>query len=127
LRDDDGRIIAAASDYQLASYLLGGRLARSLGARVSDGAARFFQKLCIHARNTFTTADAARGEDVADKTVREWLKELARAGFVEQFEASKGPRPATWKLADDPPADVSAAKLPSVEVICGADAAGATA
>jgi hypothetical protein len=58
--DADGRLLAAADDYQLARHLLGLPMARQLGGRISEPAMRFLERLreWFGAAEIFTTPDA---------------------------------------------------------------------
>jgi hypothetical protein len=96
--DDDGRIVASTDDYQLARHLVRGPLARLLGGRISDAAIRYHDRLKAWAGGKFTTTEAVKHDRASDRAVRGWLNELADAGAVEQLDAPKGSRPATWKL-----------------------------
>jgi hypothetical protein len=96
--DGDGRIVAAADDYELARHLCGGPLARLLGGTISGAALRFYDRIVGWAAGTFSTADAHRRDRKAPQNVRAWLRELVEAGAVEQVDPPKGSRPATWKL-----------------------------
>jgi DNA primase len=95
--DSEGRLIADGDDYRVARRLVGGPLARLLGGRISDAALRFFDRFVTWAPETFTTTDAVKRDRKTDRAVRGWLRELADAGALEQMEAGKGSRPATWR------------------------------
>lgn len=98
--DGAGRIVATVADYEMARHLCRGPLARLLGGRTSDAAIRFHQRLQSWVVDRFTTTEAAKRDRKASQTVRDWLRALCEAGGVEQIEASKGSRPATWKLLE---------------------------
>ena len=96
--DADGRIVAAADDYELARHLCRGPLARLLGGRLSDASIRFHERMIGWANGTFTTAEATRRDKKAPQNVRAWLRDLAEAGAVEQVQEARGSKPAAWKM-----------------------------
>jgi len=98
--DGDGRIVASLVDYQLARSLTRGPLSRLLGGGISDAARRFHARVSDWAGDRFTTTEAANQDKKSPQTVRDWLRELAEAGAVEQVEPAKGNRPATWTLTE---------------------------
>lgn len=115
--DDQGRLVAAAEDYELAKHLLDKPMGKLLGHCVSDAALRFLDRLRTRVNESpFTTTDAKKGDHASDRAVRGWLSELADAGQVELVELGKGPKPHTWRLTDDRPEESTAA-LPSVEMV----------
>ncbi len=117
--DVDGRVVASVDDYQLARRLCRGPLARLLGGQISDAAIRFYDRLVEWARDKFTTAEAYRHDRKSEQAIRGWLRDLAGAGAVEQIEASKGSRPAVWKLVNIDRDDLVSGDcgLPAVEEI----------
>jgi hypothetical protein len=98
--DGDGRIIATLADYRLARVLLRDGVAKRLGMAVSAPAERFLKRLGerFASGTNFTTEQAARGESVTDRSVRDWLHELERAGRVEILQAGRGGKNTVWKL-----------------------------
>jgi hypothetical protein len=118
--DADGRLLAAADDYQLARHLLGLPMARQLGGRISDPATRFLQRLreWFGAAESFTTPEAKRKESRSKSSVYGWLAELHDAGMVEKVEGQRGSRAAQWRLSSNAPDPDAAAVLPPVENVC---------
>jgi hypothetical protein len=112
--DDDGRLIAAQDDYQLARHLLLKPLGRLLGGKISDPAVRFHERLITVVTGTFTTRDIAKRETASDRAVRGWLVELHDAGKVDLIEDAKGPKPAIWKLAKADGAQEEPSDLPEL-------------
>jgi hypothetical protein len=100
IEDADGRIVATAADYCLARSLLQDAVAKRLGMGVSAAAEKFLKRLekRFAFRMEFTTDQAARGESVTDRSVREWLHELERAGRVEVLRAGRGGKNSIWLL-----------------------------
>ncbi|MEN6405266.1 MAG: hypothetical protein ABFC77_02220 [Thermoguttaceae bacterium] len=119
--DADGRLLAAADDYQLARHLLGLPMARQLGGRISEPASRFLGRLreWFGAAETFTTPEAKRKESRSKSSVYGWLAELHDAGLVEKVEEQRGNRAAQWRLASDAPDPDATAVLPPVQDVCG--------
>ncbi|MEN6452084.1 MAG: hypothetical protein ABFC96_16460 [Thermoguttaceae bacterium] len=117
--DSDGRLLAAADDYQLARHLLELPMARQLGGRISDPAMRFLERLkeWFGTAEIFTTPDAKRKESRSKSSVYGWLAELHDAGMVDKVESQRGNRAAQWRLSSGAP-DPEAAVLPSVENVC---------
>jgi hypothetical protein len=92
-------------------------MGRILGGGISSAAQRFYERLRVRIPREvyrFTTAAAAKGEQVTDRAVRGWLRELQDGGYVELIEAGRGPKPAEWHLADAPPDQEGIAPLPDV-------------
>jgi hypothetical protein len=117
-RDEQGRVLATADDYAVVRKLLAGPMGRILGSGISPAVERFYERLRAHVRENhcqFRTTQAAKGETVTERAVRGWLNELSEAGFVEMVEANRGPKPAEWRLVDDPPDPGDNAGLPEVE------------
>ncbi len=117
--DTDGRLLAAADDYQVARHLLAMPLARSLGGVISEPAKRFYGRLRerITLADQFTARDAAKEDEGGQRSVYGWLGELHDAGFFDQVERARGNQPARWQLAADPPDHSKASALPSVEKV----------
>ncbi len=118
--DADGRLLAAADDYQLARHLLGLPMARQLGGRISEPAMRFLERLreWFGAEEIFTTPVAKRKESRSKSSVYGWLAELHDAGMVDKVEAQRGNRAAQWRLSSNAPDPNAAAVLPPVENVC---------
>jgi hypothetical protein len=118
--DSDGRLLAAADDYQLARYLLGLPMARQLGGRISEPAMRFLERLreWFGPEKIFTTPDAKRKESRSKSSVYGWLAELHDAGMVDKVEAQRGNRAAQWRLSSNAPDPDATAVLPPVENVC---------
>ena len=117
-RSESGAVVATADDYRFARSLLAQPLARSIGGGISDGARRMYDRLQTWAQGTFTTTEAANKEKavLSDKSVRSYLSELARRGWLENVEEGRGPKPAKWRLPDAAPED-QGAMLPPVEEV----------
>ncbi len=113
--DDRGRIVAERRDYELARRLLHGPLERILGSRVSSSATRFYQRLVAKPRRSFSTRQAREGENVTDRTIRNWLDDLHSAGLVEIVTESRGREPAWWALTDAGLDDLAFSGLPSLD------------
>ncbi|MBU4399284.1 MAG: hypothetical protein KKE86_08115, partial [Planctomycetes bacterium] len=118
--DSDGRLLAAADDYQLARHLLGLPMARQLGGRIAEPAARFLERLreWFGPDETFTTRDAKGKESRSKSSAYGWLAELHDAGMVEKAEEQRGNRAAQWRLSSNAPDPDAAAVLPPVENVC---------
>jgi hypothetical protein len=118
--DADGRLLASADDYQLARHLLGLPMARQLGGRISEPAARFLGRLrgWFEPEETFTSRDAKAKESQARSSVYGWLAELHEAGAVDKVAVQRGNQPAQWRLSSDAPDPDAAAVLPPVENVC---------
>ena len=117
--DADGRLVADATDYEWARYLLAVPMARQLGAQISEPAKRFLQRLRRwFPAKTFTKPEAKRKEPGSRSSVYGWIGELQEAGCIEQVEAQRGNQAATLRLARDAPDPEAAAVLPSVEEVC---------
>jgi hypothetical protein len=118
--DSDGRLLATADDYRLARHLLGMPMARQLGGRISEPAARFLERLqeWFGPEEVFTTPDAKRKESRSKSSVYGWLAELHDAGMVDKVEAQRGNKAAQWRLSADAPDPDAAAVLPPVENVC---------
>ncbi len=116
-RDEDGQLLAAMEDYQVARRLLARLMARLLGGGISEPAQRFHGRLKEQSNEEFTTTEATRHERtrVGDRTVRGWLSELRDAGIVEVVEPGRGPKPTTWRLTDKSPESLDCPALPTVE------------
>ena len=102
--DGDGRLLAAADDYQLARHLLGLPMARQLGGRIPSRR-RGSSSACGNGfgpEEIFTTPDAKRKESRSKSSVYGWLAELHEAGMVDKVEAQRGNRAAQWQLSSAP-------------------------
>jgi hypothetical protein len=125
--DAAGRLIATADDYHLARYLLDKPLSRLLRDGISDPAHRLYERLAerwpyrpdLDLAKRFTTTEVTKEHCGSKSAVRGWLAELDDAGAVELVEEGRGRRPSVWKLTGTPPADRSAAGLPTVAEVCG--------
>lgn len=100
--DGDGQIVASVADYEMARHLCRGPLARLLGDKINDSTLHYHERLAKWAvgADSFTTTEAYKKDRTSDRAVRDWLKELTKAGAVEQLTEGKGNRPATWKLVE---------------------------
>jgi hypothetical protein len=100
VEDADGRIVATLADYRLTRSLLQEAVSKRLGMAVSPPAERFLDRLQdkVGGGLQFTTDQAPRGESVTDRSVREWLHELERAGRVGTVTAGRGGRSSVWIL-----------------------------
>ena len=117
-RDEAGRLLATADDYQIATHLLNGPLGRLLGHRVSDAARRLFERLQKKwPAQQFTTTEVTKGETVSDRAVRGWLGELHDGGLVELVEESRGRKPSTWKVVADQADAAQTAELPTMKQV----------
>ncbi|MCC7387329.1 MAG: hypothetical protein IT431_01030 [Phycisphaerales bacterium] len=117
-----GRLIASPLDYQIVHRLLDGPLAGLLGNRVSPAAMRFRERLERRlGSDEFSTTDAAAGEAVTARAVRDWLAALTDGGMAEQTETPRGNKPARWKLLPVDPLDLQVSDLPSVEQVFPGD------
>jgi hypothetical protein len=118
--DADGRLLAAADDYQLARHLLGLPMARQLGGRISEPAMRFLERRrgWFASEQTFTTRDVKEKESQSKSSVYGWLAELHDGGMVDRVEEGRGNKAAQWRLSSDAPDPDAAAVLPPVENVC---------
>jgi hypothetical protein len=126
--DNEGFLIAAPEDYQLARRLLAKPLSRLLGDAVSDAARRFYLTLAATwpyragiSPPCFTTTEAKKVQKSSKSAVNEWLWELESVRAVQLVEEGRGRKPAVWQLTDLPPAE-GGTLLPSVYDITGGDA-----
>jgi hypothetical protein len=119
--DLDGRLLATADDYRVARHLLAGPMGRLLTGQLTDGGARYFERLTDWAKSDFTTTEAVRKENFSDRMVRDWLRELQRHGAVKLVEEHRGTKPAVWRLTGDSPeaGGPDGPALPAVEDVCG--------
>src|SRR4051812_8197793 len=88
-RNDDGRIVAEAFDYEVARSLLTGPMSRSIGGAVSDSAKRLWQRL-TWPTGSFTSTEVYKREKCTDRIVRVWLGELANRGFIKVVDSGRG-------------------------------------
>ncbi len=120
-RPEDGVEIAATiDDYRLARKLLAKPFAAAMGDGLSDAARRFGQRLVeMFPGVEFDVRDIAKRERIIGdrQTIRQYVRALAGSGHLELVEASKGPKPARYKLADVPLDDASVAGLPDAEEV----------
>ena len=116
--DLEGRLVAEADDYALARHLLAGPMARQLGGRVSEPAARFLGRLKEwFGDGTFSKPEAKRREKGSQSSVYGWVSELVGAGLVEQVKAQRGNQAARYRVSDDAPDPDALAVLPPVEKV----------
>ena len=114
--DSDGRLLADANDYHVARYLLAGPMARQLGGRISEPAARFLERLRgWFGAVEFSKPDAQKKETGSKSAVYGWVAELFAAGLVTQVEEQHGNKAGRFRLTDDAPDHDAAAVLPPVE------------
>ena len=117
---DEVVIDATKEDYAIARRLLAEPMARSFGDGMSRAARNFADRLTEKFRDKeFDSRDAAKCETVIGdlQTIRSYLRELTRAGILEQMQESRGPKPARYRMA--PVRDyVGEAGLPDPEEIC---------
>jgi len=117
--DSNGRIVADQDDYEVAHYLLTGPLSRSIGGGLSDPAARFFDRLSgyVDVAMEFTSRDIRAKESSSDRSVKNWINELAEAGGIEMTQEHRGSRPAAWKLTGmtASAANQNSSPMPSIE------------
>ena len=114
--DLEGRLVAEADDYALARRLLAGAMARQLGGRISEPAARFLGRLREwFGDSEFTKPEAKRREEGSQSSVYGWVSDLVGAGLVEQVEAQRGNQAARYRLSADAPDPDALAVLPPVE------------
>lgn len=120
----DGAVIAAtAADFEIARGLVAEPFARSMGNGLSNAARRFGERLkAKFGRAPFDTREITKTEKVIGdvQTIRQYVRELAEAGFLEQLVPPQGPKPALYQFAADLPDEATAAGLPTVEEVCGA-------
>ncbi|HAU38882.1 MAG TPA: hypothetical protein DCX07_14355 [Phycisphaerales bacterium] len=104
--DPDGRLVATGEDFQIARRLLDHPMARLVGRRISNAALRFRDRLEGWASGgNFSTRDATQKENATDRSVRGWLGELHRAGYMELVAEPRGKEPAIWRLAPQGPSE----------------------
>jgi hypothetical protein len=116
--DVDGRLLANADDYCLVRHLLGGPMARQLGGRLSEPAARFLERLREwFGTGEFSKPDAKRKETGSKSAVYGWIAELVGAGLVEQVQKQHGNKAGLFRLTGGAPDPDAAAVLPSVEKV----------
>jgi len=121
--DQDGRLIAEATDYAVAARLLSGPLARTIGESLSDPARRFLDRLLAEVDDPddpmpvpFTTRDVRQRLKGGRSTVAGLLAELEDHGFLDPAEAAVGGRgrpPRAWKPTGRSADDI--AVLPTAE------------
>ena len=121
--DAEGRLLADADDYRLARHLLAGPMARQLGGRISEPAARFLGRLreWFGDKGEFSKPDAKKRETGSTSAVYGWVGELVGAGLVEQVEGQRGRQAARYRLTGDAPDPDAAAVLPPVEKVFSSD------
>lgn len=119
-RNQDENVIASQDDYVLAERLLGGPLGRFLGGSASEAAMRMHERLKEWASGqVFTTPEAWGHEDLSDRAVRGFLRELERAGLVELVEEARGSRSGRWQLVTTPAASKRDTGLPDPALVFG--------
>ncbi|HEY2787427.1 MAG TPA: hypothetical protein VGJ05_20900 [Fimbriiglobus sp.] len=112
----DGKLLATATDYQIARRLITKPFSLSLGGGVSDSALRFFEKLKGSVLGEFTTPEAKKVAVAGKSSVHGWLSELHDAGAVEIVDLGKGRKPTRWRLTGNEPLP-GAGIIPEVEDI----------
>ena len=112
-RDSHGRLIATLDDYEIARGILAQPLHSSLG--VPDSPARMYYKLyATYKRKPFTTKQAKTLErDASDRSVTNWLRQLADHDCIVKLKKAEGVKPAMWILNGQSPHD---AVLPDLAV-----------
>lgn len=111
--DDGGRVIAERDDYRLAAAMLEKPLARLLGGGLPDAARRFHVRLKTwFAQGEFTPTDAKLKEEASPSSVKGWLRELTKAGIVEEVSEHRGNQAAKLRVREMTIPDQKAA-LPS--------------
>ena len=107
--DDSGALIAEPADYELASRLLSGPLARTIGESLSDPAQRFLSRLVAEVDDPiegmvvpFTAKDVRlRLANIGRSTAAGFLSELEDKGFLDRADPIAGGRgrpPKAWRL-----------------------------
>jgi len=93
--DAEGRIIATKDDYEVAQHLLKGPLSRSIGGGLSDPAMRFYERLVgfVSSDGEFTSSDVKGKESSSDRSVKNWINEMAEVGISELTQEHRGSRP----------------------------------
>ena len=118
--DAEGRLVASVDDYQLVRHLLAKPMAERLGARLSDGAARFLAELDgAFGHMQFTSREARKATTASKTTANGWLSQLHEAGFIDMVEAQRGRMPAVWVVAESAADINSTSYLPTHEVLLG--------
>ena len=121
---DEVAIMATREDYEIARRLLAEPMARSSGNGLSDAAMRFYERLGAQVSGNFTTAYVARVEGIIEdmQTIRKYVRSLARTGYLDVVEPTRGNKPAVYQLASHPPDDTKRSGLPDADTVF-ADAA----
>ena len=99
-------IEATVDDYVIARRLLLAPLGRALGGTLSNASTQFAKRLrASFGSDVFSSTDALQGDPVLDSKgkVNEYLNTLSSAGIVECVEASRGQKPARWKVVGEVP------------------------
>jgi hypothetical protein len=118
--DGEERLVAVRDDYRVARRLVEEPMRRLLGGAVSEPARRFFERLRSWFENqVFTSKEARAREETSRASVYGWLGELNRAGVLEQLEAARGPKPATWRVTNEAPQKAQEGTLPTEEEVFG--------
>jgi hypothetical protein len=112
-KDQGGKIVATLEDYEIAKRVLRRPLAESL--RISENALAFHQAVLErYSNNVFTVPQAHRtiyknskllGAMFDERSLRNWVKELADYRCVVMVERGKGPNPTKWRLNGKAPGD----------------------
>jgi hypothetical protein len=107
-RDDRGRLIATRADYEIAKRMLAKPLTASTSLGVGEAATALYDTLVAREfpDGQFTTPQAQMLHMISsEKSIRNWLNELADYGCVRLVRKSVGPNPATWKINGKKPSD----------------------
>jgi hypothetical protein len=117
--DNEGRLVANANDYQLASSLLEKPFAHQLGGRISEAVVRFLETLWkVFGYDTFSTPEAIRHTTASPSAVYGYISELHRNGYLYEALFAVGRNPGQWKLLKRRAAP-RAVFLPTVEELFG--------
>ena len=112
-KDDQGRIIATPSDYDVVRSRLVEPLGRSLGCELTAGAKQIWEILADWS-GEFTVSDVTAKVDYCDNTVRGRFKELIARGQIVKLSESRGQKGASYAVAEDRPA-LTGLALPEIK------------
>ena len=101
-RDEQGRVIALESDYEVVRCRLAEPLGRSLGYELTAGARDLLAAL-LEWDGEFTVSGVGAKLQKPESTVRGRIKELQSLGQVVKATEHQGRRPATYAIAEDRP------------------------
>lgn len=127
--DSEGRVVATYADYEEARKLARGPFGTT-ATGISSSASNFFSllktKLCEknQGSNEFTASDVKDVGGHSSRTISNRLRELARAGAIEQTEPQRGQIPAKWRLKELSLEDLENAReaIPTVGNVMNEDA-----